>query len=85
MRASVVRLGQPPRQVATRSPARGPRRAAMAYEQAGIGPDELSCVEVHDASAPAELMIYEQIGLPRPAAGRSCWPRAARGWTATCR
>ncbi len=45
------------------------RAAAMAYEQAGIGPDELSCVEVHDASAPAELMIYEQIGLTTPGGG----------------
>jgi acetyl-CoA acyltransferase len=37
--------------------------AKIAYEQAGIGPDELDCVEVHDATAPAELIIYEEIGL----------------------
>jgi acetyl-CoA acetyltransferase len=44
------------------------RAARAAYEQAGIGPGDLDCVEVHDASAPAELIIYEQIGLA-PAGG----------------
>ncbi len=34
-----------------------------AYEEAGIGPDELSVVELHDASAPAEVMAYEYLGL----------------------
>ena len=33
------------------------------YEQSGIGPDELSCVELHDASSPAELQYYEHLGL----------------------
>lgn len=33
------------------------------YEQTGIGPDELSCVELHDASSPAELLYYEHLGL----------------------
>lgn len=37
--------------------------AAEAYEEAGIGPDDLSCVELHDASAPAEIMGYESLGL----------------------
>jgi acetyl-CoA acyltransferase len=45
------------------------RAARLAYDQAGIGPDEFSCVEVHDASAPAELMIYEQVGLAPPGGG----------------
>jgi acetyl-CoA acetyltransferase len=39
------------------------RAAHAAYDMSGIGPEDLSCVEVHDATAPAELMIYEQIGL----------------------
>jgi acetyl-CoA acetyltransferase len=43
--------------------------ARAAFEQAGIGPDELSCAEVHDASAPAELIIYEQLGLAPPGGG----------------
>ena len=34
-----------------------------AYEDAGLGPLDLSVVELHDASAPAELMGYESIGL----------------------
>jgi acetyl-CoA acetyltransferase len=34
-----------------------------AYEEAGIGPEDLSIVELHDASAPAEIMAYEYLGL----------------------
>lgn len=34
-----------------------------AYEEAGVGPLDLDVVECHDASAPAELMAYEQLGL----------------------
>jgi acetyl-CoA acyltransferase len=42
----------------------GPTRAAQrAYEIAGIGPRELDVVELHDATAPAELMLYEELGL----------------------
>lgn len=37
--------------------------ARNAYEEAGIGPAELSLVELHDASAPAEVMAYEYLGL----------------------
>ena len=37
--------------------------AADAYREAGIGPENLSVVECHDASAPAELMAYESLGL----------------------
>jgi acetyl-CoA acetyltransferase len=39
------------------------RAARQAYEIAGIGPEELDVLEVHDASAPAEIMIYEELGL----------------------
>ncbi len=42
------------------------RAAHRAYEQAGIGPDELDVAEVHDAAAPAELQIYEELGLCGP-------------------
>jgi acetyl-CoA acyltransferase len=45
------------------------RAARAAFEQAGLGPADLSCVEVHDASAPAELMVYEQLGLAPPGGG----------------
>ncbi|GEL20462.1 thiolase family protein [Pseudonocardia asaccharolytica] len=34
-----------------------------AYEVAGLGPDDIDCIEVHDAAASAELMAYEQLGL----------------------
>lgn len=37
--------------------------ALEAYEQAGIGPDDLDVVEVHDATAPAEILAYESLGL----------------------
>jgi acetyl-CoA acetyltransferase len=68
IRASVVRSGY----VHDRSdPTAGSaaHAARAAFEQAGIGPDELSCAEVHDASAPAELIIYEQLGLAPPGGG----------------
>lgn len=34
-----------------------------AYERAGVGPDELDVIELHDASSPAELIYYETLGL----------------------
>lgn len=43
--------------------------ARNAYEQAGIGPDDLSVVEVHDATAFAELRHIENLGLCEIGAG----------------
>jgi acetyl-CoA acetyltransferase len=43
--------------------------ALAAYEEAGIGPDELEAIELHDAMAPAELMLYERLGLCDPGDG----------------
>ena len=37
--------------------------AKLAYEQAGVGPEDLDVIEIHDAFAPAELTAYEEIGL----------------------
>jgi acetyl-CoA acetyltransferase len=37
--------------------------AFAAYEKAGIGPDDLDAIELHDAMAPAELILYERLGL----------------------
>ncbi len=37
--------------------------SSEAYEEAGLGPTDLDCVELHDASAPAEVMGYEALGL----------------------
>jgi len=42
-----------------------------AYEQAGLGPQDLDVVELHDASSPAELIYYETLGLcPKGEGGR---------------
>jgi len=40
-----------------------------AYDMAGVGPEDLSVIECHDASAPAELILYEDIGLCAPGEG----------------
>jgi acetyl-CoA acetyltransferase len=41
------------------------------YESAGIGAADIDCIELHDASAPSELMYYEYLGLcPRGEGGR---------------
>ncbi len=37
--------------------------ARRAYEIAGIGPEDVDVAEVHDATAPAELMLYEELGF----------------------
>jgi acetyl-CoA acetyltransferase len=37
--------------------------AAMAYEQAGLGPGDLDLVELHDCFAQNELISYEALGL----------------------
>ena len=37
--------------------------AHNAYEQAGLGPDDLSCAEVYDLSTALELDWYENLGL----------------------
>lgn len=40
--------------------------ARKAYEQAGLGPEDVHVAELHDASAPAELIHYENLGLCAP-------------------
>jgi acetyl-CoA acetyltransferase len=45
--------------------------AEEAFEEAGVGPEDVHVVELHDASAPAELMAYESLGLcPKGDGGR---------------
>lgn len=39
--------------------------AGLAYEAANVGPGDLDVVELHDASAPAELIYYEYLGLAK--------------------
>ncbi len=40
--------------------------ATAAYEQAGVGPDDLDLVELHDCFATAELLHYDNLGLCEP-------------------
>jgi acetyl-CoA acetyltransferase len=37
--------------------------SAEAYEEAGIGPEDLDVLELHDASAPSEIFAYESLSL----------------------
>jgi acetyl-CoA acetyltransferase len=71
-RANAVRIrGCALRSGATGSPGAPLERraAAAAYEEAGLGPEDLDVVEVHDAAAPAELIMYEELGLCGPGDG----------------
>jgi acetyl-CoA acetyltransferase len=40
-----------------------------AFERSGVGPKDLDVIEAHDASAPAELMYYEEFGLCKEGGG----------------
>jgi acetyl-CoA acetyltransferase len=40
--------------------------AKQAYEKAGIGPEDLDLVELHDCFATAELVHYDNLGLCEP-------------------
>lgn len=37
--------------------------AAAAFEMAGLGPDDIDVVELHDANAASEIMRYESLGF----------------------
>jgi len=45
------------------------RAAAQAYEMAGIGPEDVDLAEIHDAVAPAEITIYEDLRFCAPGDG----------------
>ncbi len=45
--------------------------AEQAYSYAEVEPKDLSCVELHDATSPAELIYYEALGLCQPGEGLS--------------
>lgn len=53
------------------------RAAGAAYERAGVGPEDLDVVELHDAVAPAEIELYEDLRL----AARGEGPRLIREGT----
>lgn len=42
--------------------------ATKAYESAGVGPEDLDLVELHDCFATAELIHYDNLGLCEPGA-----------------
>jgi acetyl-CoA acetyltransferase len=44
----------------------GRRAANAAYEEAGIGPDEVDVAEIHDATAYAAVQQLENLGLSEP-------------------
>jgi acetyl-CoA acyltransferase len=46
------------------------RAVERAYREAGVGPDDLDVIELHDAAAPAELIVYEELGLCGPGEAR---------------
>lgn len=43
--------------------------ARQAYAEAGIAPEDIHCVELHDATSSAELAYYEELGLCGPGEG----------------
>lgn len=45
------------------------RAAARAYRDAEVTPADVDVVELHDAAAPAELIVSEEIGLCEPGQG----------------
>ena len=45
------------------------RAAKQAYEQAQLGPQDVDVIELHDATTPAELWLYEMLGLCGPNEG----------------
>lgn len=42
--------------------------ARRAFERAGVGPEDVNVLEVHDAAAPAEMIVLEDLGIVRPGA-----------------
>lgn len=64
--ASVIASGSTDPSTAGNAVVKASRRA---YETAGIGPSDLSMVELHDAVAPAEVWEYEDLGLAAPGDG----------------
>jgi acetyl-CoA acetyltransferase len=54
------------------------RAAAAAYRQAGLGPQDVNVVELHDCFTIAEIVATEGLGLFEPGAGGIA---AEKGWT----
>lgn len=50
-------------------PTAAARAAQRAYADAGIGPEDIDVLEVHDATASAEIALLEDIGICAPGGG----------------
>ncbi len=69
--ATVLRSGFVPNPKDESAPDTIERTAKIAYEVAGVGPEDVDVAEVHDATASAELMVYEALGFcPKGEGGR---------------
>jgi len=55
------------------------RTSRLAYEAAGIGPEDIGLAEVHDAFASAELIYYEALGLCGKGEGAAMIERGETG------
>jgi acetyl-CoA acetyltransferase len=45
------------------------RAALQAYEEAGIGPEDLNVIELQDTDSGSEIIAYEELGLCEPGGG----------------
>ncbi|MGK2914991.1 MAG: thiolase family protein, partial [Porticoccaceae bacterium] len=45
------------------------RASEKAYAAAGVGPEDIDVVELHDAASPAEMIYIEELGLCAPGEG----------------
>ena len=54
------------------------RRGPAAYRQAGLGPEDVDVVELHDCFTIAEIVATEGLGLFEPGTGGIA---AEKGWT----
>jgi acetyl-CoA acyltransferase len=63
--------------VADNEPSLSELCAAAAYKEAGLGPEDISVAEVHDAMAPAELLYYEHLGFCEPGGAAEFLARGA--------
>lgn len=66
IRASVLTSGTPS---SVDAPSSTERAAEKAYGLAGIGPDRVDLIELHDAAAAAEVSIYESLGIAKKGEG----------------
>lgn len=70
VKASLIESGRS--NVSLRDPGIAKRMSGPAYELAGIGPDDLDVVEVHDATTVSEYGFMEDLGV--------CGPGEAKYW-----